>query len=125
MDTDQATLDAALEMGQRRLTTNAQLLVARQTLETSLIHSVDGGVFVLDYAFLAFVGMLLERQISSATLLDMHTNPIMVRDLTLFLETALEKYAVATNTYHREINRIRDSRNVAEITQYEIPYQEI
>lgn len=113
------TLDAALEMGQRRLSFNAQLRIARQTLETSLIHSRNGGVFVLDNAFMAFVGMLVRHGKISATLLDMHSNPILVDDLPVFLEEILEVYAMATNVYHNEVSRIRGARTVAEVTQYE------
>lgn len=106
----------ALELGRTRLSITNQLTVARQKLETTLLYSVNGGIFRLDYPFLSFVGLLVSLEKTSAVLLDTRNNPVMVESLPKFLEDILAVYAEATNTYHLETERIRTARSVAEAT---------
>lgn len=116
---DDALLRKSLELGRTRLSIDLQLRIARQKLETSLLYSINGGTFRLDYPFLSFVGMMVSLKKTSSVLLDWILNPIMIEDLPKFLDDILVVYAEATNIYHVEVERIREARSVAEAVQYE------
>lgn len=84
-------------------------------LEDELSYAVSGGVFTIDRELISFVDSLISRGHTEAVLIDSRTTPILIEDLSSFIDVLISKYFEATNSYHRAIVMLNKARTVEQI----------
>lgn len=102
-------LKAALEQANYSITLQNQKKNAKLRFENALLYSQNGGTFVISMELVSFVQTLLHVS-TEAILIDSRGNPIMIDDLSSFLDKIIQQYHSATNEYMVSIKGLQSSR---------------
>ena len=105
-----ARLSAAVEAANFRITLNNQKQNARLKLQNDLIIAVNGGIFSVTPELIAFANTLLQREKVDAILLDNNKNPIMIDDLSGFVDDLISLYYEHLNEFLVEFKSLQKSR---------------
>jgi hypothetical protein len=81
-------------------------------VQTLLSYSTNGGTFSISHELIAFVKLLVDREMDSAVLLDVYNNPIQIENLNEFQEELISRYFEATNEYFADYSKLKKSRKV-------------
>jgi len=107
-------LSKALEFANYRVTMNNQQAALKAKTEGLLTYSINGGSFTIDRGLITFCKSLLDSNTTSAVLLDVYDNPILV-EVESFYEEILSRYFEVTNDYYTEFEKIRKARKTHKI----------
>lgn len=107
-------LTQALEFANYRITLNNQQAVLRAKTQSLLSYSINGGTFTIDRTLINFCRLLQDEQQTSAVLLDIYNNPILV-EVKSFYDEILSRYFEVTNDYYAEYEKLRKSRKVHKV----------
>jgi len=113
-------LNKALEFTNYRTTLNIQHNALKSKVQTLLNYSINGGTFEISQMLISFVKTLIEQGHDTAILLDVYNNPIEIVGLEDFLEEILSRYFEATNEYHAEYSKMKQSRKVHKLVDLEL-----
>lgn len=108
-------LERALEFSQYRETLNNQMQGLKSQVEAKLMHSINGGTFVVSPTLITFVGLLINKGQSESVLLDVNNTPILITDLDDFQTDLLSRYYEVTNDYLTQYEKIRKARSVTKL----------
>ena len=105
-------LTKALEFANYRSSLNVQHNNMKAWVQTLLSYSTNGGTFAISHELIAFVKLLVDREMDSAVLLDVYNNPIQIENLNEFQEELISRYFEATNEYFADYSKLKKSRKV-------------
>lgn len=109
-------LTQALEFANYRVTLNNQQAALRAKTQSLLSYSINGGTFTIDRTLINFCKLLLDEQQTSAVLLDIYNNPILV-EVKSFYDEILSRYFEVNNDYYAEYEKLRKSRKVHKVLE--------
>lgn len=105
-------LEKALEHANYRASIEHQRKNYEIRYRAALLHSVDGGTFIVSMELINFVDVLRRDEHEDAILIDSKGKPIMVADLQKFLDDIKTIYFEASNQYYVDFEALRKARNV-------------
>ena len=114
-------LRRALEFSNYRQTLHIQRENVKQRYNSQLQLIVDSGVFYAERDLISLVNTLIETKNESAIIIDSKNNPINIENLKEFRESLLEAYHQASYELYAEHRRLKKSRNVKAIIEWEQP----
>ena len=114
-------LRRALEFSNYRQTLHIQRENVKQRYNSQLQLIVDSGVFYAERDLISFVNTLIETKNESAIIIDSKNNPINIENLKEFRESLLEAYHQASNELYAEHRRLKKSRNIKAIIEWDRP----
>jgi len=114
-------LRRALEFSNYRQTLHIQRENVKQRYNSQLQLIVNSGIFYADRELISFVNALIETKNDSAVVIDSKNNPINIENLKEFREDLLEAYHQASNELYAEHRRLKKSRNVKAIIEWDQP----
>lgn len=113
-------LKSALDFSNYRQTLAVQRRSLNEKMQAKLTYGYNGGIFKIDRPLLTFVWSLCsESRTTDVILLDQNDNPILIKDLEKFKTEVFDRYFSVTLEYYREYDRIKKSRSVEKLIDYE------
>lgn len=111
-------IEKALSYSNFKLSVQSQRENLKTKLTEQLVYGIGGGLFDIDQTLISFVSALLAKT-ESAVLLDKNKTPVMIEDLSEFLDEIISRYVSASNEYLTEYEKIRKVRNVKSLIELE------
>ena len=112
-------LRRALEFSNYRQTLHIQRENVKQRYNSQLQLIFNSGIFYAEKELISFVSTLIETKHDSAIIIDSKNNPINIENLKEFRDNLLEAYHQASNELYTEHRRLKKSRNVKAIIEWE------
>jgi len=113
-------LKNALDFSNYRQTLAAQRRSLNEKMQAKLTYGHNGGIFKIDRSLLTFVWSLCAgHRTADIVLLDQNDNPILIEDLEKFKTEIFDRYFSVTLEYHKEYDKIKKSRSVEKLVDYE------
>ena len=112
-------LRRALEFSNYRQTLHIQRENVKQRYNSQLQLIIGGGIFYANQELISFVQALIETKNKSAIIIDSKKNPVNIENLEEFRDSLLESYHQATNELYTEHQRLKKSRSVKAIIEWE------
>ena len=114
-------LRRALEFSNYRQTLHIQRENVKQRYNSQLQLIISGGIFYAERELISFVQSLIDTKNDSAIIIDSKNNPINIENLKEFRENLLEAYHQASNELYAEHRRLKKSRNIKAIIEWDQP----
>ena len=114
-------LRRALEFSNYRQTLHIQRENVKQRYNSQLQLITNGGIFYADRELISFVQSLIDTKNDSAIIIDSKNNPVNIENLKEFRENLLEAYHQASNELYAEHRRLKKSRNIKAIIEWDQP----
>lgn len=111
-------LRRALDFSNYRQTLHIHRENIKQRYNSQLQLVAYGGVFYAERDLISFINMLIDADNQSAIIIDSKNNPINVENLKEFKIDLLEAYHQATNELYTEYQRLKKSRNIKAILEW-------
>ncbi len=111
-------LRRALEFSNYRQTIHIQRENVKQRYNSQLQLIVNGGIFYAERELIAFVQALIETKNETAIISDSKNNPVNIENLKEFRDNLLEAYHQASNELYTEHQRLKKSRNIKAIIEW-------
>jgi hypothetical protein len=102
-------LASALAFANYQSTLTQQKNILRQKFQDDCILAQNGGLFLVTPEFIAGLQAI---QTTTRYVLDMNSNPILIEDISQFMQDALHCYEVAIAAYGIEYSKIKTQRSV-------------
>lgn len=113
-------LEQALEFSNYKKTFSLKREVLKEKLEAKLIYGIEGGLFRIDRELLSFVQMLIDQgRKDNVPIIDSNGNPVLIKDIVKFREEIFDRYFEASLEYFNEYEKMKKSRNVEKLVNYE------
>jgi spore coat protein CotF len=112
-------LSEALSFSNYQNTLSTQRKILREKLNSSLLYGYNGGIFKVDESLISFTQLLASQNRSNLPILDSNKNPILIQDMKYFLDEILNVYFSAVLDYYNEYEKIKKSRSVEKLVDYE------
>lgn len=113
-------LKKALDFCNLKKTLTAKREHIKEKLESRLIYGQSGGIFKIDYTLITFVQMLIDQgRKTQVPVIDSNKNPILIPDLEKFRDEIFDRYFQALGEYFIEYEKIKSSRTVEKLVEYE------
>lgn len=111
-------LEEALAFANYQKTLSVKRKELKERIDAKLTFAQNGGIFKIDQSLITFVDMLVNKgRTENIPLIDQNGNPILIYDLTLFLEEILNRYFSAGLEYYQEFEQIKKSRSVEKLLE--------
>ena len=114
-------LRRALEFSNYRQTLHIQRENVKQRYNSQLQLITNGGIFYAERELVSFVQSLIDTKNDSAIIIDSKNNPINIENLKEFRDNLLEAYHQASNELYAEHRRLKKSRNIKAIIEWDQP----
>jgi hypothetical protein len=113
-------LKNALDFSNYRQTLAVQRKSLKEKMQAKLTYGCNGGIFKIDQTLLNFVALLCaEQRTQGVVLLDSNENPVLIEDLEKFKVDIFDRYFTVTFEYQEEYDKIKKSRSVEKLVDYE------
>lgn len=112
-------LEKALDFSNYMVTLNNQKRLLAETYQQKLIHFYNGSQFTITRELLTFVSVMVNAEQDEVVITDDNNIPCLVKDVDVFYEEILEKYTIASNEYHSAYLKLKTSRSVEKLVNYE------
>jgi hypothetical protein len=113
-------LKSALDFSNYRQTLAVQRRSLNEKMQAKLTYGYNGGIFKIDRPLLTFVWSLCsESRTTDIVLLDQNDSPIFIEDLEKFKTEIFARYFSVTLEYHKEYEKLKKSRSVEKLVDYE------
>lgn len=113
-------LKKALDFSNFNKTFTAKRENIREKLESRLIYGQSGGIFKIDHTLITFIQMLIDKgRKTQVPIIDSNRNPILIPDLEKFRDEIFDRYFQALGDYFAEYEKIKSSRTVEKLVEYE------
>lgn len=106
------SLEEMLSISNTRATFHNQVRIAGHKFRTSCILSFQGGRFLITQEFIGHLYYKTQTGTDKAIVLDESGIPVLIEDITEFLDLASSRYYEALNEYYEEYTRLRATRRV-------------
>jgi hypothetical protein len=110
-------LQKAFETANYMVTLSSQRHLLKEEFKQSLICYQNSAVFTASMPLISFVKDLVELQRDSAVLIDDNEQPVLINNLSEFLEKLISVYFSSANAYYSKFDSLRKSRTVEKISQ--------
>lgn len=114
-------LRRALEFSNYRQTLHIQRENVKQRYNSQLQLITNGGIFYAERELVSFVQSLIDTKNDSAIIIDSKNNPVNIENLKEFRDNLLEAYHQASNELYAEHRRLKKSRNIKAIIEWDQP----
>lgn len=112
-------LEKALDFSNYMVTLNNQKRLLAEKYQQNLIHFYDGSQFTITRELITFVNAMVNAEQDEVVITDDNSIPCLVKDVVTFYEEILEKYTLASNDYHSAYLKLKTSRSVEKLVNYE------
>ena len=110
-------LEKALKYANYKVTLSNQKENLKTELYEKLVIGINGGLFNITPELISFAAMLSEKT-DSAVMIDKNNNPVLIEDLSDFVDEIISRYIEATNFYHQEYEKLRKARSVSKLIDF-------
>jgi hypothetical protein len=113
-------LRQALDFSNYRQTLSIQSKQLKERIDAKLTVGHNGGLFKITRELIVFVQMLIDQERKeNVPILDSNSNPILIENLENFKDEILDRYFTSLYEYYNEYEKIKKSRSVEKLTDYE------
>jgi hypothetical protein len=112
-------LEKALDFSNYMVTLNNQKRLLAEKYQEDLIYFYNGSQFIITRELITFVSAMLNADQDEIVIIDDNNIPCMIENLTNFYSEILNKYSLASNSYHTEYTNLKKSRSVEKLVDYE------
>ncbi len=113
-------LKKALDISNYMVTLNNQKRLLKEKFYEDLIYFDSGSQFLVTQNLITFVKMLIDSGYDvDVVLIDDNDIPVTIKDLEIFYQNILDVYFKSANLYMNEYNKLKKSRSVEKIIDYE------
>lgn len=112
-------LEKALDFSNYMVTLNNQKRLLAETYQQNLIHFYDGSQFTITRELITFVSAMVNAEQDEVVITDDNNIPCLVKDIETFYEEILEQYTTASNEYYSAYLKLKTSRSVEKLVNYE------
>ena len=102
-------LEKALEFSNYQSSLKQKKDILRQKFNDQCIYAQNGGLFLLDFKWLAGIASIKE---SSQWIIDMNGNPIWVNDVQNFYKSSYETYIEALRQFGESYQELKSQRSI-------------
>lgn len=104
--------EKALSFANLKATFALQLQNIKLEFENSKTISHNSGLFKIDTVLISYINSMLTQGYNELAVLDSNQNPIMIKDLAVFLKEITDTYNQAVNSYYLEYSKLKKQRNI-------------
>lgn len=112
-------LEKAFELANFTSTLASQKRVLLEEFYQNSTYFFNGAVFTANKETINFVKSLIDLGQAQIVLIDNNNTPIDISDPTQFLQNLLDKYNFAANSYYSKFQKLKSSRSVESLLDYE------
>jgi hypothetical protein len=113
-------LKQALDFSNYNQTLSLKRKFLKEKSSSKLTFGHNGGIFKIDRSLIVFIQMLVNQgRIENIPVLDSNDNPVLIKDLKTFFDEILDRYFSVVYEYHEEYEKIKKSRSVEKLVDYE------
>ena len=113
-------LKKALDISNYMVTLNNQKRLLKEKFYEDLMYFDSGSQFLVTQNLITFVKFLIESGYNTdVVLIDENDIPVKVKDLEVFYQNILDVYFRSANFYINEYEKLKNSRSVEKIINYE------
>lgn len=112
-------LEKALNFSNYMVTLNNQKRMLKEKYYQNLIHYYKGGQFSVSQGLISFCQTLVNNEQDDVVLVDDNDTPILIDSLEDFMADILNIYFTASNDYYVEYDKLKKSRSVEKLVDYE------
>lgn len=113
-------LKKALDISNYMITLNNQKRLLKEKFYEDLIYFDSGSQFLVNQNLMTFVKMLIENGYDTdVVLIDDNDIPVKIQNLETFYQNILDVYFRSANRYMNEYEKIRQSRTVEKLVNYD------
>ena len=113
-------LKKALDISNYMVTLNNQKRLLKEKFYEDLIYFDSGSQFLVTQNLITFVKLLIESGYDTdVVLIDDNDIPVKIKDLEVFYQNILDVYFKSANFYMNEYDKLKKSRTVEKIIDYE------
>jgi hypothetical protein len=113
-------LKQALDFSNYQQTVSIQIKQLKERFDAKLTLGYNGGLFKIDRSLISFVQMLIDQDRSeNVPFLDLNQNPVLIENLNDFRDEILDRYFSGMLEYYSEYDRIKKSRSIKKLVEYE------
>ena len=113
-------LEKALNFSNYMVTLNNQKRLLKEQYQENLLYFDSGCQFLVTRELITFVELLINKGYEKdVVIIDDNEIPAKIADLNIFYENVLDTYFKASNLYFSEYDKLKKSRSVEKIIDYE------
>jgi len=113
-------LSQALEFSNYRQTLALNRKILKEKIDAKLTYGYNGGLFKIDRNLITFSQFLIDQErIENVPIIDDNGNPILIPNVHEFKNEITERYFTVAFEYYGEYQKIKDSRSVEKLIDYE------
>ncbi len=112
-------LEKALDFSNYMLTLNNQKRLLSEKYQEELIHFYNGSQFTITRELITFVSVMVTANQDEIVVTDDNNIPCLVENLSKFYDEIISAYTLASNNYHSAYLKLKTSRSVEKLVDYE------
>lgn len=112
-------LEKALDFSNYMLTLNNQKRLLAEKYQEDLIYFYNGSQFTITRELITFISTMISADQDEVVITDDNSIPCLVEDINTFYEEIINKYMSASNEYHTAYLKLKSSRRVEKLVDYE------
>jgi|TARA_B110000977_G_scaffold201274_1_gene295103 hypothetical protein len=112
-------LEKALDFSNYMVTLSNQKRLLAEKYQEELLHFYNGSQFTITRELITFVSIMVSADQDEVVIADDNNIPCMIEDLSVFYGHILDLYTTASNNYHSAYLKLKSSRSVEKLVNYE------
>lgn len=108
-------LENALKIAKYNNTLSNQKRLLREQVKSKMSYSINGGTFAVTQELISFIDVLIRHEIKEYVIIDSRENPILIKDISEFLDNLLDVYFTESNKFLSEFQELSKARSVSSI----------
>lgn len=112
-------LEKALDFSNYMLTLSNQKRLITEKYQEDLLYFYNGSQFTITRELITFVSTMLAADQDEIIVIDDNNLPCLVEDINVFYDEIIDKYTTASNDYHSEYLKLKKSRSIEKLVNYE------
>lgn len=112
-------LEKALNFSNYMVTLNNQKRMLKEKYYQNILFYYKGGQFSVTPGLISFCQTLIGYEQDDVVLIDDNDTPILVDDINSFMSEILNTYFKSSNEYFSEFEKLKKSRSVEKLVQYD------
>ena len=113
-------LEKALEFSNYVTTLSNQKRVLQEQYKQNLIYFFNGCQFTIDKELINYTYMLIQTDnTNNVVFVDDNEIPIVIEDVTEFLEDIKNIYLEESNNYYNSYSKLKKSRTISKLVDYD------
>ena len=112
-------LEKALDFSNYMLTLSNQKRLLAEKYQEDLLYFYNGSQFTITRELITFVGTMVNSDQDEIVITDDNNLPCLVEDTDSFYNEIIDKYTTASNEYYSEYLKLKKSRSIEKLVNYE------